>query len=500
MTKLGTFLGIFAAAIFGGAIALMGYVSFIEPSSLAGKNAAQTSDFLQANYQKEDKKVKLDITPQPRTSFTEAAHQVTPTVVHIRTFSTKTNPNNPRMNDMLREFFGDSTPIPENDGQRVHPQGSGSGVIISENGYIVTNNHVIDDAESISVVLDDKRTYEAELIGTDPTTDLALLKIEEAGLAYLAFGNSDVVQVGEWVLAVGNPFDLTSTVTAGIVSAKARNINILRNAGGYAIESFIQTDAAVNPGNSGGALVNTKGELIGINSAIATKTGSFSGYSFAIPSQLVEKVINDLKEFGEVQRGLLGIRIQNITPEIAQAAGLDKIQGIYVSDVGEESAAKEAKIQTGDVITHINDKAVNSSSELQELVARHRPGVSITVQYLRNGKQNRTEAVLRNRLGSTQLASRTESNLKINTLGGEFRTLTQSEEDELGTKGIKIVKVTKGRLQNAGVPKDFVITHLDKEQIVSPEQLKRSLQDKKGAVLIEGIKADGQRAFYAVGF
>ena len=286
-------------------------------------------------------------------NFEVAAQLITPAVVHIRTIY---GPGNFSLNPLEKY----SNP---------EAQSTGSGVIISDDGFIVTNYHVIEEANTIEIVMNNNQRFFAKVIGSDPTTDLALLKIKAKGLPFVKYGDSDAITPGQWVLAVGNPFDLNSTVTAGIVSAKARNIGILRDRNGLQIESFIQTDAAVNPGNSGGALVNLKGELIGINSAIATATGAYSGYSFAIPVSLVKKIMDDLLEFGEVQRGLLGIRIEDVTAVLAEKKHLDVIRGVYVSDINKGGAAAEAGIEQGDVITAINKHLVLNMSELQEWVA-----------------------------------------------------------------------------------------------------------------------------------
>ncbi len=305
--------------------------------------------------------------------------------MHIKTRLTV--PNTPALGeeageDPFRDFH--SSPF-HNPGPR---ESAGSGVVISPDGYIITNNHVIEKAKWIEVILDDKRTYVGTVIGTDPTTDLALVKIEEEDLPFAVYGNSDHLKVGEWVLAVGNPFDLTSTVTAGIVSAKGRNINILRTEDNMQVESFIQTDAAVNPGNSGGALVNLKGELIGINTAIATQSGISQGYSFAVPVSLARKVMEDLLKFGTVQRALLGVRIDDINAQLAQDKGIDYIRGVFVQDVNENSAAYEAGIKSGDVILKIDDREVNSTSELQSYVATFHPGDKIDITYNRKGRVN----------------------------------------------------------------------------------------------------------------
>lgn len=326
------------------------------------------------------------------TNFIDAAAVSTPAVVHVKT-SYEVNTSNSRAfygDDVFEWFFGNkrANPTP----QRRQAMASGSGVIVSADGYIVTNNHVIDKANSIEITLSNNKKYLATLVGKDRDTDLAVLKIQETNLPYLKFANSDDVNVGEWVLAVGNPFDLSSTVTAGIVSAKGRNINILEShsknsRSNTAIESFIQTDAAVNPGNSGGALVNTRGELIGINTAIATPTGTFAGYSFAVPSNLVSKVVEDIKDFGEAQRAYLGVNIANVTNEMAHQLKLKDLDGIYVANVLENSAANKAGLKVGDIIVSVEEEQVKSTSELQEKIAEYRPADEVGLKLIREGKE-----------------------------------------------------------------------------------------------------------------
>src|SRR5260221_4627627 len=312
-------------------------------------------------------------------NFFVAARLITPAVVHIRTIY---GPGNFSLNPLERS----SNP---------EAQSTGSGVIISDDGFIVTNYHVIEEANSIEIVMNNNQRFFAKVIGADPTTDLALLKVKAKGLPFVKYGNSDAITPGQWVLAVGNPFDLNSTVTAGIVSAKARNIGILHDRNNLQIESFIQTDAAVNPGNSGGALVNLKGELVGINSAIATTTGGYAGYSFAIPESLVRKIMDDLLEFGQVQRGLLGVQITDVNATLAERQKLNVVQGVFVNRVNEGSAAEKSGLQVGDVITAIDGRWANSVSELQEQVARHRPGQSVKVKFIRQAKERQVTIVFK---------------------------------------------------------------------------------------------------------
>ena len=327
-------------------------------------------------------------------NFIYTAKVTTPSVVHIRTtYEGRNSGTRNPFEDMFRDFFGERYDYREREMPK--KRGSGSGVIMSKNGYIITNNHVVENASEVEVLLNDNRTFKATIEGTDPTTDLAILKIEANDLPTIKFGNSDNLQIGEWVLAVGSPFEFRSTVTAGIVSAKARNIGILRDKNNLQIEAFIQHQAPVNPGNSGGALVNLEGKLVGINSAIATPTGTFAGYSFAIPSTLVEKVYRDLVEFGVVQRALLGITIQDVTAEIAKENDIPVLFGVLISGVNDGSAAFEAGLEKGDVITEINKVEIKNVSNLQEQIAINRPGDKVEVTYIRDGKTKNTTATLK---------------------------------------------------------------------------------------------------------
>lgn len=412
-------------------------------------------------------------------NFEKAAKLVTPAVVHIRTVlgmgSFSLNALDNYMNP--------------------HAQSSGSGVIVTDDGYIVTNHHVIEEASSIEVVMNNNQRFYAKVVGKDPSTDLALLKIKAKNLPFVKYGNSDATALGEWVLAIGNPFDLTSTVTAGIVSARARNIGILRDKNNLQIESFIQTDAAVNPGNSGGALVNLNGELIGINTAIATATGSYSGYSFAIPVSLVKKIADDLLEFGQVQRGLLGVQIADVTAQLADEQKLDVVQGVFIRGVNEGSAAEVAGIQTGDVIEAVNRHPVAGVSEMQEWVARHRPGQTIEVTYRRAGTTRTVKAVLKKIDGSQQMVRLAAPKPE----GIELQDLTYSELNRLNLhEGVRVKSVGGSPWTKAGIPIGFIITHLDKVPVDSTEDFYGILQWKRGGVLIEGIEQNGERGTFAV--
>jgi len=434
-------------------------------------------------------------------SFVSAANIAMPAVVHIKT-SAKAQQTASKGYNPFWQFFGDGFDTPQG------PQeASGSGVIISSDGNIVTNNHVVENADVIEVTLYDNRTYKATVVGTDPSTDLAVIKIEESGLSYLEFGNSDAVQVGEWVLAVGNPFNLASTVTAGIVSAKARNINILREkAGNLAIESFIQTDAAVNPGNSGGALVTLDGKLIGINSAIATPTGSYTGYSFAIPSNLVHKVVKDIEEFGFVQRGYLGVNISDVNSEIAKDLKLDKVEGVYVADVVKGGGAEEAGIQSGDIILKVNGTKIKSTPELQEHIAMNRPGDKVDIEYLRDNKLYTKAVTLKSRDNGTKLLTKADKPQTgiLSELGADFEEVKGEEARKLGiTKGLRVSRLNNGAIQsNTNIEEGFVITRINNSPVASTQDLEDILQQSRGqGVLIEGKYPNkpGYK-YYAFGF
>ncbi len=424
-------------------------------------------------------------------NFVFAAKAATPSVVHIRTIYENGRAAENPFNDFFKEYFGDRFR------DQNQSRGAGSGVIVSEDGYIATNNHVVEGASEIQVMLNDNRIYDAEIIGTDPSTDIALIKIEEKNLKAVKFGDSGSIQIGEWVLAIGNPFEFRSTVTAGIVSAKARSINIL--SGQYRLESFIQTDAAVNPGNSGGALVNLKGELVGINTAIASPTGAFAGYSFAIPTSLVRKVVDDLKEYGTVQRALLGISIQDVSAELANQKGLDLLQGVFVQEVNYNSAAAEAGLENGDVIVAINDKKVRTVAELQEEVALNRPGDRIKVTYIRDNKTKESYATLKNDSGTTNIVEVSNS---FRSEGAVFEPVSREAKRDLDIDGgVQVAEIDRGKWQAAGIKKGFIITRIDKTKIY---ELKDFIELINGieadGLLIEGYYPDGEKAYYGIGW
>jgi serine protease Do len=427
--------------------------------------------------------------------FTAAASAGTPAVVHIKTrigarTVTSTQRRSPfadLFGDDLGDFFGGggqrSMQIPE---QRA----SGSGVVISNDGYIVTNNHVIDNADEIDVTLNNKKSYKAELVGADPSSDLAVLKITGNNLPYLTWGNSDEVKLGQWVLAIGYPWTLDVTVTAGIVSAKARSLGINRTKSPNPIESFIQTDAAVNQGNSGGALVDTEGHLIGINSAIASQTGSYAGYSYAIPVNIVKKIVGDLIKFGTVQRAYLGLQYMpdDAPDEELRKRNIKSGEGVYVSGLPDDGAAKQAGIKEGDYITGINGVKVTSGSEMVEQVANFKPGDKINLTYTRDGKEFNTNVTLRNKSGNYDVVKGAAKETLKDKLGGEFETVEKKKAAQLGINGgVQIKKIGEGLLKSTRIQQDFIITSVNGQSVVSVDELTNILNKSKGIVKLEGI-------------
>lgn len=454
--------------IAGAFIAVWAYSTFFDQPQIVTVQQDQPIQY--ANYPADS-----DVT-LPDLTF--AAEKSIHSVVHITTQSVQS---------AQYQFYGFRRVVPQ------IQQGSGSGVILSEDGYIVTNNHVIDRAENIKVVLNDKREFEAKLVGTDPSTDIALLKIDASNLPYLTYGNSDELKLGEWVLAVGNPFNLTSTVTAGIVSARARNLGI--NDDQMAIESFIQTDAAVNRGNSGGALVNQLGNLVGINTAIASQTGNYAGYSFAVPVSIVRKVVADLKEFGEVQRALLGIKIGDVTAATAQELNLARVEGVYVGEVTDGGAALDAGMKTGDVIIGIEGEPIKTTAQLQEKIGQYRPGDDVEVLVLRDNKEKQFTVTLRNRHGDTQIVKNSNA-----VLGAEFESVSDEIKEELKIEsGLQIKTLNNGTLEDAGLKKGFIITYVNKRPIFEVDDFKREINSARGGIFVEGIYPNGEQAYFVFG-
>jgi len=472
--------GIFLIALIGGVVSLGLYKTF-ENKQHNSRTRPDGIPIRQVSY-------------NPSAAFNQpdfevAASSSVHAVVHIKSEFQKKS----LVYDDFFEFF--------NFGGRPQPReystpysAMGSGVIVSEDGFIVTNNHVVQEATDVTITLNDKREYKASVIGTDPSTDLALIKIDEHDLPFLTYGNSDEVKIGEWVLAVGNPFNLTSTVTAGIVSAKARNINILGSQG--AIESFIQTDAAVNSGNSGGALVNTRGELIGINAAIASGTGYYTGYSFAIPVNIVRKVVGDFMKFGKIQRAYLGVFYREIDDQFAKEKGFSDLRGIYVDDVVEGGPAELAGVKSGDVIIRIDNNPVNGKAELMELIGQKNPGDKVTMVVHRGGQ----EYTLALTMMSEESKLIAEKGNKIIIQGATFEALSANEKARLNVDyGFKITSLGNGKLKNAGIRAGFILLSVDRKPLRSTQDLKETLADRQGGVLIEGLYPNGLRAYYGIG-
>lgn len=439
--------------------------------------------------------------------FTDVAKKVMPGVVHIKSTQIRNVPQYRSYPDPFREFFNDDlfrhffgphfrfeSPQPQPREPRAQV-GTGSGVIINSDGYIVTNNHVIDNADEIEVTLNDNRVYKAKVIGTDPSTDLGLLQIKEKNLPTIPLVNSDEVEVGEWVLAVGNPFNLNSTVTAGIVSAKGRNINILQDRS--AIESFIQTDAAINPGNSGGALVNLQGGLVGINTAIASPTGAYAGYGFAVPSNIVSKVVEDLLKYGVVQRGYLGAMIRSVDGSLANELNLKVTQGVYVDSLTANSAAADAGIKKGDVIIALDGNAVKSSGELLEIIGRHHPGDKIRVKVDRFGEEMDFLVTLRNQEGETKILERGDKEI-LDILGIEVETLDKETAKKLNISGgVRITKLYNGKLKrHTDVRVGLIITKVNGKVVKDVEDFINTLEGIEGGAMIEGVYEDYPGTYY----
>ncbi len=441
--------------------------------------------------------------------FTGVAKKVMPTVVHIKSTQLQKASHSPYRNtpepfrhffddDMFKYFFGPereyNSPQPRQQGPMPRV-GSGSGVIINEEGYIVTNNHVIDGADDIEVTLDDNRVFKAKVVGTDPSTDLALIQIKEKNLPYLSLVNSDNVEVGEWVLAVGNPFNLNSTVTAGIVSAKGRNINILQD--NSAIESFIQTDAAINPGNSGGALVDLQGGLIGINTAIASPTGSYAGYGFAVPANIVSKVVADLKKYGMVQRGYLGLLIRSVDGNLAKKEGLKVTKGVYVDSIMTKSAAGDVGIEVGDVIAEVEGTPVETSSKLMEIIGRHHPGDKVSLKVNRDGKMKNYDVILRNRDGKEKMVERDAREI-LDVLGVELEEIDRKTARKLEVNnGLKVIKLHNGKLKRStDIREGFIIIRVNGKDVGTLDEFIRYMETMEGGVMLEGVYEDYPGDYY----
>lgn len=450
--------------------------------------------------------------PATNSDFTTAAESTINGVVSIKSYATPRGYSRQQggggfFDDPFFEYFfgnpgGNRRSQPQQQEQpKQQPLGLGSGVIISNDGYIVTNNHVIDEAERLEVTLNDNRTFDATVVGADPTTDLALIKIDAKDLPVIPMGDSEALKVGEWVLAVGNPFGFTSTVTTGIVSAKGRSIGSAGH-GRMNIESYIQTDAAVNSGNSGGALVNLAGELIGINTAIYSQTGSYAGYSFAIPTSIVKKVVGDLKQYGTVQRAVLGISISELTNEIAKEHGITAVtKGVYVGEISDRSSAKEAGLQKNDVIISIDDIPTDNVAQLQEQVAKHRPGDKVKITYVRDNKTASVSVQLRNLQGNTQVTKAGD----FTDLGCAFKKVDDSTLRQLGlSNGVQVTGLSKGRFHDAGVKEGFIIYSINDSRVSSPDDVEKTYRaimkgsGEEKVMILRGVYPTGKRGIYAV--
>jgi len=443
--------------------------------------------------------------------FNETAEAVLDGVVHIKSSHLYSgnglNYQYQNIPEPFKDFFGEQFFSPRKQQRRNDAYlkrsparvGTGSGVLISKEGYIVTNNHVVAEADDLEVTLHDNRTYKARVVGTDPSTDLALLQIKAKDLPTVPITDSDDVNIGQWVLAVGNPMGLNSTVTAGIVSAKGRNINILKDK--YAIENFIQTDAAINPGNSGGALVDLNGGLVGINTAISSPTGVFAGYGFAVPSNIVSKVVKDLMEYGVVQRGVLGVMIRTIDGNFAKEKEIELTKGVYVDSLLENSAAGKAGIEVGDIIQLVDDIEINSSPELQGVIARYRPGEEVKIMIDRNGKEKEITVTLNNREGNTAMIDK-DTRAIIKVLGVELEKIDSKLAAKLEIPGgVKVKKLYSGKIRKYTQMKEgFIITKVNGKKVNSKDQLLNMLEKKEGGVMLEGIYEEiPGEYFYAFG-
>ena len=464
---------VFIAAILGGMIAITGYEKLVldtpQYTSIQERQKEQAAEVLPASYN--------NVVPA-NLDFREVSEIAIQSVVYIES-----------MSESARSSYYYGRPG--------MAYSSGSGVIVSDDGFIITNNHVVANGDELKVTLSDNRSYAAKVIGTDPTTDIALLKIEENGLPYLTYGDSDGVEIGQWVLAVGNPMNLNFTVTAGIISAKARNMGIIRRGNDLAVESFLQTDAVVNPGNSGGALIDINGRLIGINTAIMSTTGGYQGYSFAVPVNLVKKVVDDLLEFGVAQRAILGIRIGDVTAALAEQENLSVVNGVYVASVNEGSSADDAGIKAGDVIIAIGDREVKNSSELQELVARKRPGDQVSVTYMRGDSEKKVMATLMSTEGTVNVV---EPIMETMYEGSVFEEVSDEMKSDLGIEGgVMIKKLGPGKWEEAGMKEGFIITEVDKSTVESVEDLQVIMAHKRNErVVILGVFPDGTKSYYTM--
>jgi Do/DeqQ family serine protease len=479
--KVKYLLGALFMALLGAAIALFAYTRLLDKPITALKDSSSVE------LQKTRAYLTSLQSQEGQIDFTYAAEQTIHGVVHVRI-----KMNSSQENPLMQWFYGDRSPRPRD------VSGYGSGVIISSDGYIITNNHVIENAGSVDVTLNDKRSYTAKVVGRDPATDIALLKIKADNLPYIKYGNSEKLKLGEWVLAIGNPFNLTSSVTAGIVSAKGRSLGL--SEGSYSIESFIQTDAALNMGNSGGALVDTKGMLVGITSAILSPSGAYAGNSFAIPVSIVKKVVEDLKEFGQVQRALIGVNIENVEFETAEKFNLNEVKGVLITRVIAQGSADEAGLQENDVILKFDGVNVNTVGELQEQVGKHRPGEKGTVTYSRNGKENTVAIVLKNQAGNTNIVTASMTDAGSSVLGATLEPLSQAEMSSMNINyGVKVTDMGEGRFKDIGMTEGYIILSVNGMKVRSAEDINEITNNGESLKSISGIQPDGSILKYEFG-
>ncbi|MEM6841340.1 MAG: trypsin-like peptidase domain-containing protein [Bacteroidota bacterium] len=474
-------IGIILLSFFFGIVGAFTYERWIKPANDFEGVTSENHSWVTTEPQVPFREV-YSPTTLPDEDFALASANSTPSVVYIKTLSERYS-----RSSWFELFF---------DGRSSQQVSSGSGVIYTNNGYIVTNNHVIDQADQIEVI-HGKRTYTAQVVGVDPSTDLAVLKVAAEGLPEVELGSSRDLQVGEWVLAVGNPFNLTSTVTAGIVSAKGRQINILRS--NFPIESFIQTDAAINPGNSGGALVDKRGALVGINTAILSRTGSYAGYGFAVPVDIVRKVVDDIISYGEVQKAFFGADVTDITLKKAEELNTADLSGVVLTYLQRNGSAEVAGLQKGDIIKELDGVLINSRSDFEELISYYSPGDEIDVTYRRDGKLSRVSLVLTNREGTTSLIKR--QLYKSSPLGADLEVVSQVEADLLKIRGgVKVSEIKGGLMQRLGIDEGFIITSINGRSIQSPEELEEILTRVRGRVRVEGVNQRGMKGYYSFYF
>ena len=467
--------GAFIMAVFGSLITLFVYTKYFDRSF---------PEIFYENSSPETKEAKALLTSfqmsEGQIDFTYAAEQTVLGVVYVQTKRTVGGQSD---NPIAEWFYGGRGMQRERE-----VRGAGSGVIISADGYIITNNHVIENTNEIEVTLHDNRTMKADVVGRDPNTDIALLKVAATDLPYIKYGDSDALRLGEWVLAVGNPFGLTSTVTAGIVSAKGRSLNILD--GDYRIESFIQTDAALNMGNSGGALVNTKGLLVGITTAILSPSGASAGNAFAVPTTIVKKVVEDLQQYGEVQRAILGVTIDNVKPEDVEKLKLNRTTGVLVKGIIEKGAAADAGLKENDVIIAINDVDVHTAAELQEQVGRYRPGDKATVKYIRSGKEQTATLTLKNIVGTTNVVT-ADMGTEI-VFGAKLTAISAEEKREFNIKnGVKVLEVSNGKFRDIGIRRGYIITSINDKQVTNASEIRKFTDNESTLKSISGVQPNG---------